>query len=63
MWGRVFAQQQSQALFLPLDQLNVTPLVEYRVACVLLLDPSPIGIHVVAKGVKVPSLLFRSLKA
>ena len=32
-------------------------------ARVLLLDPSPIGIHVVAKGVKVPSVLFRSLKA
>ena len=32
-------------------------------ARVLLLDPSPIGIHVIAKGVKVPSLLFRSIKA
>eukprot|EP00966_Prymnesium_polylepis_P294147 6793558-Prymnesium_polylepis.1 len=59
MWRRVFAQPQSKALFLLLDPLNVTPLVEYRVARVLLLDPSPIGIHVIAKGVKVPSLLFR----
>jgi hypothetical protein len=33
------------------------------VARVLLSDPSPIGIHVIAKGVKVPSLLFRSIKA
>ena len=63
MWGRVFAQAQSKALFLLLDPLNVTPLVEYRVARVLLADPSPIGIHVVARGVKVPSLLFRSIKA
>ena len=63
MWGRVFAQAQSRALFLLLDPLNVTPLVEYRVARVLLSDPSPIGIHVIAKGVKVPSQLFRSLKA
>ena len=63
MWGRVFAQAQSKALFLLLDPLNVTPLVEYRVARVLLADPSPIGIHVIAKGVKVPSLLFRSIKA
>jgi hypothetical protein len=63
MWGRVFAQPQSKALFLLMDPLNVTPLVEYRVARVLLLNPSPIGIHVIAKGVKVPSLLFRSIKA
>ena len=63
MWGRVFAQPQSKALFLLLDPLNVTPLVEYRVARVLLADVSPIGVHVIAKGVKVPSLLFRSIKA
>ena len=63
MWGRVFAQAQSKALFQLLDPLNVTPLVEYRVARVLLSDPSPIGIHVISKGVKVPSLLFRNIKA
>jgi hypothetical protein len=50
MWGRVFAQQQNKALFLLLDQLNVAPLVEYRVARLLLLDPSPIGIHVIANA-------------
>eukprot|EP00966_Prymnesium_polylepis_P234446 5423134-Prymnesium_polylepis.1 len=39
MWGRVFAQPQSKALFLLLDPLSVAPLIEYRVARVLLLDP------------------------
>jgi hypothetical protein len=63
MWGRVFAQPQTKALCLLLDPLNVSPLVEYRIARTLLADPSPIGIHVVAKGIKVPSHLFRSIKA
>jgi hypothetical protein len=57
MWGRVFAQSQTKALCLLLDPLNVSPLVEYRIARTLLADPNPIGIHVVAKGVKVPSQL------
>ena len=63
MWGRIFSQPQTKALFLLLDPLNVVPLVEYRVARVLLGDVSPIGVHVIAKGVKVPSTLFRSVKA
>ena len=63
MWARVFAQPQSKALFLRLERLNVAPLIECRVARVLLLDPSPIGVHVIARGVNVPSLLFRSIQA
>ena len=46
-----------------LNPLNVSPSVDYRSARTLLAYLSPIGIHVVAKGVKVPSHLFRSIKA
>ena len=39
------------------------PLVEYRVARTALADASPIGVHILANGTKVPSPLFRGLKA
>ena len=43
MWARVFAQPVTVALFALLDALNVIPIVEYRLARLLLGDPSPIG--------------------
>ena len=63
MWARVFAQPVNKALTLALEVLNVVPLVEYRVARTALADPSPIGVHILANGIKVPSPLFRGLKA
>ena len=63
MWARVFAQPVNKALTLALEALNVVPLVEYRVARTALADPSPIGVHILANGIKVPSPLFRGLKA
>ena len=63
MWARVFAQPITKALILLLEALNVVPLVEYRVARAALADASPIGVHVFANGTKVPSPLFRGLKA
>ena len=63
MWARVFAQPVTVALFALLDALNVIPIVEYRLARLLLGDPSPIGIHFIVNGTKVPNALFRSIKA
>ena len=63
MWARVFAQPVTKALILLLEVLNVVPLVEYRVARTALADASPIGVHIFANGTKVPSPLFRGLKA
>ena len=63
MWARVFAQPVTVALFALLDALNVIPIVEYRLARLLLGDPSPIGIHFIVNCTKVPNALFRSIKA
>ena len=59
----MFAQPATKALMLLLDPLNVSPLVQYRVNRVLLSDPSPLGIHSVAAGLKVPNALFRGMRA
>ena len=63
MWARVCAQPNTQALMRELEPLHVSPLVEYTVARAALKAESPIGVHIVAKGQKVPLALFKSLRA
>ena len=64
-WGRILAKPETKALVTALEALNVVPLVEYRVARLLLSSPSALGIHVIAgtSWSKPPTQLFRAMTA
>ena len=47
-WARILQQPQVKALLARLEPLNVTPLVEHRVARVLLSDPAAMAMQIVA---------------
>ena len=47
VWARVLDKPDTKTMVTALEALNVTHLVEYRVARLLLSSPSPLGIHIV----------------
>ena len=62
-WARILQQPQVKALLARLEPLNVTPLVEYRVARVLLSDPAAMGMQIVAGKCKPVQATLRQMGA
>lgn len=60
-WARILQQPQVKALLARLEPLNVTPLVEYRVARVLLSDPAAIDMQIVAGKCKPVQATLRQM--
>ena len=62
-WARILQQPQLKALLARLEPLNVTPLVEHRVARVLLSDPAAIGMQIVTGKCKPVQATLRQMGA
>ena len=60
-WARILQQPQVKALLARLEPLNVTPLVENRVARVLLSDPAAIGMQIVSGKCKPVQATLRQM--
>ena len=60
-WARILQQPQVKALLARLKPLNVTPLVEHRVARVLLNDPAAIGMQIVSGKCKPVQATLRQM--
>ena len=62
-WARILQQSQVRALLARLEPLNVTPLVEHRVARVLLSDPAAIAVQIVSGKCKPVQATLRQMGA
>ena len=62
-WARILQQPPVKALRACLEPLNVTPLVEHRVARVLLSDPAAIGMQIVTGKCKPVQATLRQMGA
>ena len=60
-WSRSFAIPLTTAFMVALEQVFTTPLVEHRVARILLSHACPLGIHMVANKVKPPHKMLKQM--